>query len=96
MARTQDCARYTPDGRRFCPTCGTRVSQHAQECPVCHTRLDTCPKRRYLPLWEILTALVILALVWTWWTHHVERVQAAARALTATAGAHMGLSLIHI
>ncbi len=84
----RDCARYTPDGRRFCPTCGTRVSQYAQACPVCHTRLDACPKPRAIPLWEVLTLLVVTALVWTWWTHHVVRVRAAERAFTATAAVH--------
>ena len=86
--RVKDCARYTPDGRRFCPKCGTRVSQHARECPVCHTRLDECPSRRYIPIVEVLVALVILALVWSWWKGHVSRVQAAERAFTATALAH--------
>jgi len=81
----RDCARYGPDGKRYCPRCGARVAQQADTCLVCHARLDECPSPRHLPLAEGIVLLFVILLAWGWWEGRAARTVLYARRFTVTA-----------
>jgi len=81
MAR-QDYAVYGPDGKRYCPWCGTRVAQDAEICFLCGGSLHSRPRRWHIPWAEIVILVIVAVLVGSWW-----RAEDVARAAQATARA---------
>ncbi len=82
----------SPDLRpvRYCPNCGQRVAQKAEDCFMCgHDLRASQPKRFALPVRDLIMILVVLGVAYLWWTRGGQSDEATAQppATTATATA---------
>ncbi len=83
--KRRDYAVYGPNGERYCPVCGARVAQQADDCFVCGTSLRFRPRRFHLPVAEITILLLGAFLVWAWWQLRGQQQVGIEAAYTATA-----------
>lgn len=61
----------SPDLRpvRYCPNCGQRVAQKAEDCFMCGHDLRSGQRRQFsLPLRDLFMILVVLGVAYLWWT----------------------------
>lgn len=61
----------SPDLRpvRYCPNCGQRVAQKAEDCFMCGQDLRVGQRRQFsLPLRDLFMILVVLGVAYLWWT----------------------------
>ncbi len=80
----------SPDLRpvRYCPNCGQRVAQKAENCFMCgHDLRASRPRRFSLPVRDLIMILVVLGVAYLWWTRggQGDEVVAQPSAPTATA-----------
>ena len=87
----RDAAVYGPGGERYCPACGTRVAQQADNCFQCGTSLRARPRHLDVPVAEIFGLLLIAFLVWSWWQTRGLQYERLEAAFTATAEARVPL-----
>jgi LysM repeat protein len=72
----------SPDLRpvRYCPKCGQRVAQKAEDCFMCgHDLRASQPRRFTLPLRDLILVLVVLGVAYLWWTRGGQNQEAAAQ-----------------
>jgi LysM repeat protein len=80
----------SPDLRpvRYCPNCGQRVAQKAEDCFMCgYTLQASQPRRLSLPVRDLIMVLVVLGVAYLWWTRGGQSEEAAAQLPAATATA---------
>jgi LysM repeat protein len=82
----------SPDLRpvRYCPNCGQRVAQKAEDCFMCGHDLRSGQRRQFsLPLRDLVMILVVLGVAYLWWTRggQSEGVAAGQPSAAATATA---------
>ncbi|HSN73811.1 MAG TPA: LysM peptidoglycan-binding domain-containing protein [Anaerolineae bacterium] len=78
----------SPDLRpvRYCPKCGQRVAQRAEDCFMCgHDLRASQPRRLSLPVRDLIMILVVLGVAYLWWTRGGRGEEAVAQPLAATA-----------
>ncbi len=79
----------SPDLRpvRYCPNCGQRVAQKAEDCFMCGQDLRVGQRRQFsLPLRDLFMILVVLGVAYLWWTRGGPSEDATGQpAATATA-----------
>ena len=79
----------SPDLRpvRYCPNCGQRVAQKAEDCFMCGKDLRVGQRRQFsLPLRDLFMILVVLGVAYLWWTRGGPSDNATGQpAATATA-----------
>lgn len=71
----------SPDLRpvRYCPNCGQRVAQKAEDCFMCGQDLRAGQRREFsLPVRDLLMILVVLGVAYLWWTRGGQSVDVAA------------------
>lgn len=72
----------SPDLRpvRYCPNCGQRVAQKAEDCFMCGYDLRVNQRRNFsLPVRDLLLVVVVIAVAYLWWTRGEPGDQAAAQ-----------------
>lgn len=80
----------SPDLRpvRYCPNCGQRVAQKAEDCFMCGYNLRAGQRRRFsLPVRDLFMVLVVLGVAYLWWTRGGQSEGVAAGQPAATAAA---------
>jgi len=80
----------SPDLRpvRYCPNCGQRVAQKADDCFMCgHDLRARRPTRFSLPVRDLIMILVVLGVAYLWWTRGGQSQEAAAQPPAASATA---------
>lgn len=80
----------SPDLRpvRYCPTCGQRVAQKAEDCFMCGQDLRANQPRRFsLPVRDLILMLVVVGVAYLWWTRGGQSQDLAAQPPTASATA---------
>jgi LysM repeat protein len=84
----------SPDLRpvRYCPNCGQRVAQKAEDCFMCGQDLRASRPRRFsLPVRDLILLVVVLGVAYLWWTRGGQDqnavVQQPPEAATVTASA---------
>lgn len=78
----------SPDLRpvRYCPNCGQRVAQKAEDCFMCGQDLRAGLRRQFsLPLRDLFMILVVLGVAYLWWTRGGQSADVAAEPPPAAA-----------